>query len=254
MLRCLLLLVLMIPGWVVAEPLTAKEIIEKSMQNGTGVDDFTHELKMILVDNEGDTLEREMLVKVLKEKDGTSHSLSIFTAPRRERGISLLTETVKSGPDVQYLYIQNRVKRINSSNRSSSFRGTEFTFEDLSSQKPDDYKFEATGEDSCQQWRCYVLVRTPLIEDSSYSKTKLWIDKEHFRLVKAEFYDHDNKLLKTMTAEDFSLVEGKYWNPKRVVMANQQTGKSTRMVSESLKINTGLKPSEFTELAMRNWR
>ena len=52
----------------------------------------------------------------------------------------------------------------------------------------------------------------------------------------------------------YELFEGQYWNPKEVVMINHQTGNSTKMLSVSLKMNTGLRNSEFTELAMRNWR
>lgn len=250
------MIMLAFSGLATAETMTAEKIIERSMQNATGVDDLTHELKMQLVDEKGNELEREMTIKVLRESEEEAYSLLIFTAPRREKGIALLTESAKSEDDKQYLYIpsRGRLQRVNSSNRGSSFRGSEFTFEDLSTQKPSDYKYELKGEEKCGEWQCYVLIRTPLAAESSYSKTLSWIDKQHFRLVKADFYDQEGKLLKVMSAEDFSLVEGKYWNPKRITMANQQDGKKTVMVSESLKINSGLKSSEFTELAIRKWR
>lgn len=238
-----------------AEP-TATEVIQKSLSNTQGVEDIRHELKMVLVDEEGDRTEREMLVKALFE-DNTSYSMSIFTAPSREKGIALLTVSKKSeAEDAQYLYLPStrRVKRINSASKSGSFRGSEFTFEDLSGQKIEDYTFSMIGQKPCAKQSCYVIDRKPIGEDSSYSKTTLWIDTEHYRLMQADFFDRDGKALKVMTAGDFKQVADTYWNPERILMANVQNGKKTELLSQKLEINSGLNKREFTELAMRNWR
>jgi outer membrane lipoprotein-sorting protein len=243
-------------GMVQAETMTGLQIVEKAKENGKGFKDMTHKIKMILVDEAGDTTEREMLMKAMTKKSGDAYSMSIFTAPQREKGISLLTVAEKSASDKQYLYLPStrRVKRITSSNKGSSFRGSEFTFEDLSDQKTEDYDFKLVTESACGDLTCYVVDRFPKSDDSSYSKTQLWIDKTHFRPIKADFFDKDQKLLKTMETENYRLFEEQYWNPETVVMFNHQTGKSTKMQSLELKMNTGLRASEFTELAMRNWR
>lgn len=254
--QMLCVLALFVSAQVLAEPMTGLQIIEKAKLNGKGFKDLTHTVKMVLVDAAGDTTEREMLMKAMTETSGDSYSMSIFTAPQREKGISLLTVSEKSASDKQYLYLPStrRVKRITSSNKGSSFRGSEFTFEDLSDQKTDDYRFELVNEEACGAQTCFVVDRFPKSDESSYSKTRLWIDKDYYRPIKADFFDRDNKLLKTMEATGYELVESQYWNPKQVTMSNRQTGNSTRMVSVELKMNTGLRSSEFTELAMRNWR
>lgn len=257
MLRTLSLLFCFLSATAMAETLTGLQIIERAKQNGQGLEDMTHQVKMILVDESGDESEREMLMKAMTDKNGKSYSMSIFTAPKREKGISLLTESKKSGEGKQYLYLPStrRVKRITSSNRSSSFRGSEFTFEDLSDQKTEDYDFKLVKEAPCGELSCYVVDRFPRKPDeSSYSKTQLWIDTAHFRPMKADFFDKENALLKTMETSNYQLVEEKYWNPEMVVMSNHQTGKSTKMVSVKLTMNNGLKASEFSELAMRSFR
>lgn len=238
------------------ESLTAEQIMDKAKQNGKGFEDMSHEVKMVLVDEGGDTTEREMLIKAMTDADGNAYSMSIFTAPRRENGISLLTVAEASGSDKQYLYLPStkRVKRITGSNKSSSFRGSEFTFEDLADQDSKDYRFELVKQAACGEQNCYVIDRFPRFDESSYSRTQLWIESEHYRPVKAEFYDQDSKLLKTMETSGYELVEGQFWNPSLIVMSNHQSGKSTRLESMELKMNTGLKTSEFTELAMRSWR
>ncbi|MCG8312933.1 MAG: outer membrane lipoprotein-sorting protein [Pseudomonadales bacterium] len=236
-----------------ASPLTAQEIIERSKQNGKGFKDLTQKVKMVLLDEDGDSKERVMLMQALTENDGDSFSLLTFTEPRREKGIALLTVAEQQEADKQYLYLPStrRVKRILGGNRAASFRGSEFTFEDLSDQSTSDYRFELIGEEACGELSCYVLDRFPKTDESSYSKTRLWIDAQHFRPMKADFYDLDNRLLKTMTTQNYQLAENQYWYPEFIVMENHQTRKSTKMQSLQLELNTGLSARQFSELALR---
>lgn len=240
-----------------AETLSGRDIIDRARQNSSGFKDMTHRVRMVLIDEGGDKSEREMLLKALAEEGGESSSLSIFTAPQREKGIALLTHAKKGEDDEQWLYLPStkRLKRISGSSRTSSFRGSEFTFEDLSDQNPDSYRFEKVGEEACGQLQCYVVDRFPGNGlESSYSKTRMWIDTTHFRPMKADFFDSAGKPLKSMQAYDYNQFDDQFWNPARVTMTNQQTGKATELVSLDLKINTGLKANEFTELAIRSWR
>ncbi len=237
--------------------LSGKDIIERARQNASGFRDMTHRVRMVLIDEKGGKSEREMLLKGLVEENGTAHSLSIFTAPQREKGIALLSEAKKGAEDQQWLYLPStkRLKRITGASRTSSFRGSEFTFEDLADQNSDQYRFERVVQEACGQQTCFVLDRFPAAGmESSYSKTRLWIDTEHFRPMKADFYDQDGKLLKSMEAFDYSLFENRYWQPARVMMTNRTTGKATEMQSLELKMNTGLQVTEFSELAIRSWR
>ena len=236
-----------------SQTLTGSDIIERSKANGKGFRDLVQQIKMVLVDEDGETTERMMEMKALTESDGATYSLLTFTAPRREKGIALLTTATPESPDKQYLYLPStrRVKRILSHNRNASFRGSEFTFEDLSDQSTKDYRFELQGEEACAGSQCYVLDRYPLSNESSYSRTRLWIDHAHYRLIKAEFYDRGQQLLKSMEAREYQQADQQYWYPKLITMSNHQTGKSTLMESVELQINGGLKAREFTELALR---
>lgn len=255
------LLVLLLPALSLlahAEaPLTGKDIIDRAKQNASGFKDMTHRVRMVLVDEKGGKSEREMLLKALVEENGTAHSLSIFTAPQREKGIALLSEAKSGEADQQWLYLPStkRLKRITGASRTSSFRGSEFTFEDLSDQNSDQYRFELINQEACGSQTCFVIDRFPGAGmESSYSKARLWIDTEHYRPMKADFYDLDGKLLKAMEAFDYSLFENKYWKPARVVMTSRVNGKATEMQSLDLKMNTGLQVAEFSELAIRSWR
>ena len=239
-----------------AEPMTGRQIVDRARQNSSGFKDMTHKVRMVLIDENGDHSEREMLLKARVGEHGESSSLSIFTSPQREKGIALLTNTRKGKEDEQWLYLPStkRMKRITGSSRTSSFRGSEFTFEDLSDQNPDAYRFEYVTEEACGQLKCYVVDRFPGPGlESSYSKTRLWFDSEYFRPLQADFYDKDGKEFKSMKAYDYRQYDNKYWNPSKVVMTNLQTKKATELDSLELEMNTGLKENDFTELAIRSW-
>ena len=258
MTRMIMATLLMLLAFVTqAETLSGRDIIDRARQNSSGFKDMTHRVRMVLIDEKGDKSERDMLLKARVGDDGTSNSLAIFTAPQREKGIALLTTAKKDKGDEQWLYLPStkRLKRITGSSRASSFRGSEFTFEDLSDQNPDLYTFERVQDEPCGELQCYVVDRFPgKGMESSYSKTRLWIDTANFRPFKADFYDADGKLFKIMQASGYQLIDEHYWNPEKLVMTNMQTKKATELLSLELKLNTGLKESEFSELAIRSWR
>jgi len=243
---------------ILADELSGLQIIEKAQSKASGLKDIRHEVQMVLIDEKGNKTEREMLMKAMTDSEGNSYSLLTFTAPSRDRGIALLTIKEKqAAEDAQYLYLPStrRTRRILSASKSTSFRGSEFTFEDLSDQETDLYRFELVKNEKCLEWNCYVVDRFPKQpEASSYSKTTLWIDADHFRLVKADFYDQQNKLLKTLKAQDYKQIDGGYWNPSKLIMSNLATGKRTEMISKSIATNVGLEKKEFNELAMRYFR
>ena len=62
-----------------------------------------------------------------------------------------LTFTHKTGPDDQWLYLPTlkRVKRISSDNRSGAFVGSEFAYEDLSSQEIEKYTYKWIEDVPC---------------------------------------------------------------------------------------------------------
>ena len=61
----------------------------------------------------------------------------MFDEPRDVKGTAFLIHAHKQEADDQWLYLPalKRVKRISSSNRSGSFMGSEFSYEDLGAQE-----------------------------------------------------------------------------------------------------------------------
>lgn len=238
------------------EELSALDIVKRAEQNATGFSDMTNRVSMSLVDEDGNGSEREMVVKTIALGGGESRTLTLFTKPTREKGIALLTHSHSTESDEQWLYLpaSKRVKKIASSNVGSSFRGSEFTYEDISTQRRDNYVFDLAKTESCGTNVCFVIDRIPNFDESSYSKTRLYIDTEKYLLQKGDFFDKESKLLKTMTVSNYTKNANGVWKPGSILMKNHQNRKTTELRSIDLSFDSGLKEKDFSKLSLRKIR
>jgi len=235
---------------------TGADIIERAELNSSGFKDMTNTVSMTLVDKEGAISEREMIVKGISLGDGQAKTLTVFTKPAREKGTALLTHTHKSGPDEQWLYLpaSKRVKKVASSNVGASFRGSQFTFEDITTQRRENYRFDLVATEKCGDKLCFVVDRTPQFDGSSYSRTRLYIDTEYFLIQKSDFFDLNKQLLKTMTATNYTKHENGVWRPELLVMENRQSKEKTELRTLKLQFDVGLKEKDFSKLSLRKIR
>lgn len=235
--------------------ISVEEILKRSEQNVRGFKDLVNELEMVVTTPDGQSISRKMMIKVLAENDQSVKSLMVFTAPKRERGVALLTHSSTSSVDEQWLYLPStrRIKKMSSGHKTSSFRGTDFSFEDLSNQAASDYRYKLVGKQNNQGGECYVMDRFPKL-DSGYQKVRIWIDTKYYRPLKSEFYDENNTLLKVMTTEDYQKIDGQFWQPARIRMENQLSGQVTELISRKITINSGLTANHFTEMSLRRFR
>jgi outer membrane lipoprotein-sorting protein len=221
-----------------------------------GWGDSTGDMSMILRNAQGDEVERKMRLKSLEITDDGDKGLTIFDQPLDVRGTVFLNFTHATEPDDQWMYLPklSKVKRIRSRNKSGPFMGSEFAFEDMSSFEIEKYKFKFLRDETYEGQASFVLEQIPTDKNSGYSKQIVWVDKEHYRALKIEFYDRKGSLLKELANFDFTLYLGKYWRPLRVEMFNEQNGKSTELVTHELNFNTGLTDNDFNKGTLKNVR
>ena len=128
-------------------PLTAAEqgfaIAKEADRRSSGYVDSTASLRMILRNKQGQTSERELRIRTLEVANDGTKSLSIFDTPRDVKGTILLTHTHKKANDDQWLYLPalRRVRRIAAKNKSGSFMGSEYAYEDIAAQELDKHTY-----------------------------------------------------------------------------------------------------------------
>lgn len=244
----------------IADPADAtargRSIAVEADRRDTGFGDLSAEMVMILRNRHGQESRRDIRLRTLEVDGDGDKSLSIFDRPRDVEGTAFLSFSHTTGNDDQWLYLPalSRVKRISTSNKSGPFMGSEFSYEDISSQEVDEYTYTWLRDEPLDGQDMYVIERVPVDKNSGYTKLVTWIDKEHFRTMKVEFYDRKGSLMKTLTYEGYHQYLEQYWRSDRMNMVNHQTGKSTVLEWTNYKFQTGLTDRDFDRNALKRAR
>jgi len=222
----------------------------------TGFVDYTNNVQMILRNKHGQESTRVIRSKTLEVDGDGDKSQTIFDEPRDVKGTALLSFTHKEGPDDQWLYLPalKRVKRIASDNKSGPFMGSEFAYEDISSQEVEKYTYKFLRDDTLDGLEVFVFERYPVDKKSGYTRQIIWLDKEHYKERKIEFYDRKNSLLKTLVLNDYQQYLDKFWRAHNMYMENHLTGKSTRLLQSNYEFNTGLTDRDFNKNSLKRAR
>ncbi len=226
------------------------EIAKAAEQADLGFKSSSVDLKMTLKNKNGQTSERDLTTKTLELTADGDKSLIVFNSPRDVKGTSTLTFTHKVGPDDQWLFLPSikRVKRISSNNKSGPFVGSEFAYEDLSSQEVEkySYKFLEEKED------ILIVEQDPVDPKSGYTRRVVNYNKgKGYRIEKVEFYDRKNSLLKTLTYSDYELYKNKFWRAGTFNMVNHQSNKETLLKFSNYNFDANLTDEDFTQNALK---
>lgn len=221
-----------------------------------GYVDFTANMVMTLRNKKGETSSRQIRIRTLEVLDDGDKSMSIFDEPADVKGTAMLTYSHGLKPDDQWLFLPaiKRVKRISSRNKSGPFMGSEFAFEDLGSQEIEKYSYKFLREEACGELQCYVLERIPAYKYSGYKRQHVWLDNKGYRLIKADFYDRKDELLKTLNSSNYQQFLGHYWRPGKMEMVNHQNGKSTTLEWNNYSFKTGLSENDFKSQTLKRAR
>jgi outer membrane lipoprotein-sorting protein len=231
-------------------------IAKEDDKRDNGFQDFTANMVMLLKNRQGEESVRNIRNKTLEVEGDGDKSISIFDRPRDVKGTALLNFTHKVGTDDQWLFLPalKRVKRISSANKSGSFMGSEFAYEDVTSQEVEKYSYKWIRDEDHEGAKCFVFERYPVYKNSGYTRQVVWLDQKDYKILKIEFYDRKNASLKTLTQSKFKQYLDKYWYPEEMHMENHQTGKSTLLTWTNYKFKNGLKDKDFNKNSLKRAR
>lgn len=223
---------------------TGEDIARKVDEANAGFVGEYAEMEMLLINAHGDTITRKLIAETAEVADDGDRSISTFLWPADVKGTRMLTWSHKTGDDDQWLYLPalKRVKRISSRNKSGSFMGSEFSYEDLGSQEVEEYTYKMVEEAKTQDRDCWVVDREPVSKRSGYSKERVWWDKEYLNPLRVEYYDRKGDLLKVADFKDYQKID-KYYRVGKIEVENVQTKK--RSVLTWTKRELGKAYSEY---------
>jgi len=226
--------------------LTNLEVATLSDKAMSGFKDSISTMQMKLINARGQEKIRTMKMKVLEGKEADK-SLMEFLTPADVKGTKFLNYQHITKDDDQWLYLPalKRVKRIASKNKSGSFMGSEFSYEDLSAFNVKKYKYSGDAiEGTLDSKAVYIGQSVPVSKYSGYTKLVTYSDKTTFLIQKIEYYDRKKQLLKTAYFEKYKQYDDIYRIAK-ITMRNIQNDKTTVLAWDEEKIKTGLRDKDF---------
>jgi hypothetical protein len=246
-----LMLVFMVP---VAYALTAREIMEKVDARDDG-DNMTAEVKMILIDRQNNERIRKMKV-FIKDKGKDTWKMQFFLSPADVRDTAFLTYDYYEGgrDDDQWLYLPDlhKTKRIATSDKSSAFMGSDFSYADMTRRVLDEWKYRLLKESEVGGHKVWLIEAVPVsreVEDRyGYLKSVLFIRQDIFMGVRAVHWLKEGKKIKYQENRGIKKIDG-IWIATELYMKttkNKHTLHRTIMEYTNVKFNQDLDDDIFT--------
>ena len=250
----------------VVKGITAVEVMLANEASRKG-DTESSNMIMTLTNNKGQSRVRDVILRIDDTNKMARKTYIEFLSPRDIKGTRILTvekETIDTDDD-RWLYLPalKKVRRISASNKSDSFMGTDFSFEDFEiadgqvGVKNHTYKIlrEETIDDALGiKKKCWVIEAIPStdvqISESENSRRIIWVDQKHFAAIQEHYFDKAGKLFKVRTSTnvlEYSSGDGEtVWRPMRIEMKTLKTGHVTSVVLNDFKVNEYINPKIFT--------
>ncbi len=234
--------------------LSPKELAQQSKDLSKGFKAASSQMELLIISKDKSTVKRAMKSLSIESSRGDDGDMSLieFTLPSDVKGTKLLTHQKLSRADDQWLYLPaiKRVKRITSSSKTGSFMGSEFSFEDIASGAVEKYTYSsALGSADLDGEQVYTYERYPLDENSGYTKQVVFVKKDIPLVLKIEYYDKKNALLKISESRGYEQING-IWSVGEITMQNVQNEKSSVIRFLERKNKLELSPALFTQKAL----
>ena len=232
--------------------LTVEEIIEKAnhVSYYQGIDGKSY-VEMVITDSQGRTRNRgfTILRRNQDKKDEEQKYYVYFDKPSDVRKMVFLVWKHIGKDDDRWLYLPalDLVKRIAASDKRTSFVGSHFYYEDVSgrSLEEDEHTLDGTDE------KFYIVKNVPKKPDEvEFSSYRVWIDKENFMPMKAEYMDKNGKKYRVMEAIKVETIDD-FPTVTKSRITDIESGGNTVMTFSDVKYNIGIPENAFTERYLR---
>ncbi len=234
--------------------ITAEEIAKQVDERDDG-DKSISTMEMILIDKHGNRRVRKMK-NYSMDKGGDTYSVMFFLSPADVRNTAFLTYDYDDSEkdDDQWLYLPalKKTKRIASSDKSSSFMGSDFTYSDMTSRDIDDYTYRIVKESNVRGHKVWVMesiAKTQkTIDETGYTKSYMFVRQDSFVVVRALHILRENGRKKYLDVKKLEKIDG-IWVATEIEMKttkDKSTLHRTILRLDDVKFNQDLDDAFFT--------
>lgn len=181
-------------------------------------------------------------------------ALVLITSPAKDKGIV----TLKRDKEVwNWIPSVQRVIKIPPSMMLQPWMGSDFTNDDLVRQSSivEDYEHSLIGEEKYRGYDCFKIQMIPKPDAGVvWGKIISWISKNSYMELRADYYDEDGVLIKSMIGSDIKQMGGRTIPAHWEMIPNDKPGQKTVMDYISIKFNPRIDRSFFSEQNMKRVR
>ncbi len=236
-----------------AQEMTGKMLARKVFDRNRGKNSFSTEL-MVLVSKNGNKRIRQFITKRLLE-NGLERTMIRFTAPADINGTGFLTIEQPGWKTEQFLYLPalRRTRRIVSSQKSSRFVNSDFTYEDMERHSVDNYTYKIIGHKTVSGIAVYTLESRPKKGiQSQYSLTISQITEQSFVPLNVEFFDKKKRHIKTYKVLKLKKIQG-IWTESMLSMENLKKKHKTYIKLKNITYNTDINKDMLSRKSLENY-
>lgn len=232
------------------------EIAKTVDQRDAGFTDYVVVGKMTVKREGTPPAQREFTMSTLEMRDDGDKRLVVFSQPRDLAGFVSLTFTHPGAPDDQWIYLPavKRAKRLAARDKTGSFAGSEFSYEDIATWELANYNYEFIRDEPCGEpaTTCHTIANLPRYTYSGYAKLVETIDPRIWQPVRIVYFDREGRELKRLEFYDYKQFLDKYWRPGRIVMTNVRDKSVSEIAWSDYRFQTGLKASDLVDSKMES--
>jgi hypothetical protein len=217
-------------------------------------DDGISEVEMKIVNSKGKERVRQFtMLRLDLEEGGRQMYYTYFRQPHDVSRLTFMVHKLPQENDNRWLYIPSvdLIKRISSDDKSSSFVGSDFTYEDVSGRHwtADTHTF--LREDQLNGRPVYVIESTPKGDDDSFARKVSFIDMENHLVLREEYYTKGDTPERVFTSEKVEVIGG-VPTPTFRRMENLKKDQYTTVEFSGIRYDIGVDESVFTERYLKN--
>ena len=195
---------------------------------------------------------REVSMKVWSK--GIDYYMILITEPAREKGQVFLKRENEMWNWVPSI---NKIIKIPPSMMAQSWMGSDFTNDDLLKESSIvvDYNHKIIGNDTIEGFDCYKIELIPKPEAAIvWGKVILWISKDKYYQLKAEYYDEIDTLINTQFGTEIEKVGNRNLPTKLTMIPADKEGNQTILKLVDMKFDKDIPTSFFSQQNMKKVR
>ncbi|WP_044205862.1 outer membrane lipoprotein-sorting protein [Flammeovirga sp. OC4] len=223
------------------DPVAMLQKIDENMYSNTKIT----KSKMIVY---GKRKNKEIVMEAYSR--GTKDTFSEYLSPAREKGTKMLKLD-----DKLWIYSpsSDRTIQISGHMLRQSVNGSDMSYEDMMQEKKmvDMYTPTIKGEEQMNGEDCYILQLDAKVDDISYPKVKMWVEKKNYVPMRQDLFAKSGQLLKTINMEDVRPVNGRFYPFKMNYKDVLKDGKGTDFIVIEMQDNVPISDNVFNKANLK---